>query len=64
MDIAEPAVVAQIAGRLQAVLERLADLSKTDEVTLDDVLARRREARAAAADPSTHPAGGGVHQGG
>jgi hypothetical protein len=53
MDLAEPSVVAQIAGRLQAVLKELAELSKGSEVGLEDVLAERRKARVAAAKPRT-----------
>jgi hypothetical protein len=45
MELAEPAVVAQIAGRLQAVLDRLAELSPAEEESLADVLAARRAAR-------------------
>jgi hypothetical protein len=46
LEIAEPSVSAQIAGRLQAVVGRLAELSKDREVTLDDALAERRARRA------------------
>jgi len=45
LEIAEPSVSAQIAGRLQAVVARLAELSKDREVTLDDALAERRARR-------------------
>jgi hypothetical protein len=53
MDAALPAVVAQIAGRLQDVLKELAELSRGEEVTLTDVLAERRAARVTAAKPQT-----------
>ena len=46
LSVADPAVSAQIAGRLQAVITRLADLSAPQEATLDDALAQRRKARA------------------
>jgi hypothetical protein len=44
MDLAEPAVVAQISGRLQAVLDRIAELDSAapPEVSeVDELLARR-----------------------
>jgi hypothetical protein len=56
MDRAEASFVAQIAGRLQAVLDRIAQLegSAIPEVSKVDELAnRRREAGAAAADSRT-----------
>jgi hypothetical protein len=53
LEIAEPSVSAQIAGRLQAVVARLAELSKDQEVTLDDALAERRARRTNAAVAST-----------
>lgn len=45
MDDAVPAVVAQIAGRLEAVLKRITELGGAQEATLDDVLAERRKMR-------------------
>jgi hypothetical protein len=59
MAIAEPAVVAQIAGRLQAVLRELADLGDAVEVNpLDDLAHRRarRESDSDAAAPARRPA--------
>jgi len=50
MTEAEPAVVAQIAGRLQAVMDRLDELSEPEEATPFDVLAARRQARLAGTD--------------
>jgi hypothetical protein len=53
MELAEPAVVAQIAGRLQAVLKELAELEVPEAVSASDEiaarLARRRAAAASAA---------------
>ena len=46
MDAAEPGVVAQIAGRLEAILKRITELGGAQEATLDDVLAERRKLRA------------------
>jgi hypothetical protein len=46
MDEAPPAVVAQISGRLEAVLKRITELGGAGEATLDDVLAERRKLRA------------------
>jgi len=46
MDIAEASVVAQISGRLEAVLKRITELGGAGEATLDDVLAERRQLRA------------------
>lgn len=46
MDEAPPAVVAQISGRLEAVLKRITELGGAGEVTLDDALAERRRMRA------------------
>jgi hypothetical protein len=46
MDEAPPAVVAQISGRLEAVLKRITELGGAGEVTLDDALAERRRLRA------------------
>jgi hypothetical protein len=53
MDEAPPAVVAQISGRLEAVLKRITELGGAGETTLDDVLAERRRLRA---DNSQRPA--------
>lgn len=47
MDVAEPSVVAQISGRLEAVLKRITELGGSQEVTLDDALAERRRQRSA-----------------
>lgn len=41
MDLAEPAVVAQVAGRLQAVLKELAEMHEPEASALDDLAARR-----------------------
>ena len=46
MDEAPPAVVAQISGRLEAVLKRITELGGVGEVSLDDALAERRRLRA------------------
>jgi hypothetical protein len=54
MDEAAPAVVAQIAGRLSAVLVELESLAVPQEVSALDELKRRRQDRlAATADGST-----------
>jgi hypothetical protein len=45
MDVAEPSVVAQIAGRLEGVLKRITELGGAKEASLDDVLAERRKLR-------------------
>jgi hypothetical protein len=45
MDEADPAVVAQIAGRLESVLKRLGEVRPAKKVTLDDALAARRASR-------------------
>ena len=52
MDRAGPSVVAQIAGRLQAVLDRIAELEAAapPEVSKVDELASRRESGVAASD--------------
>jgi len=47
--IAEPSVSAQIAARLQAVLSELAALKAPDERSASDDIARKRDARRAAA---------------
>ena len=50
MDEAPPAVVAQISGRLEAVLKRITELGGAGEATRDDVLAQRRAERARRTD--------------
>lgn len=57
MDAAEPAVIAQVAGRLEAVLKRISELRPARKETLDDVLAQRRAAREGGAVVSARPAG-------
>ena len=52
MDIAEPSVVAQISGRLEAVLKRITELGGAGEATLDDVLAERRRMRSQRSQPA------------
>jgi hypothetical protein len=55
IDLAEPAVVAQIAGRLQAVLDRLAELdaaSPPEVSSVDELLDRRRRSEAGATTSS------------
>ncbi len=47
MEVAEPAVVAQIAGRLQAVLTELATFPDAEEDAVDELVARRAARRAA-----------------
>jgi len=47
MDEAPPTVVAQVASRLQAVLERISELRPAGKVTLEDALAERRRRRTA-----------------
>lgn len=49
MDEAPPAVVAQIAGRLAAVLEEIDGLPDTEKVSPLDELDRRRQNRITAA---------------
>jgi hypothetical protein len=49
MDEAPPAVVAQIAGRLAAVLEEIDGLPDTQKVSPLDELDRRRQDRISAA---------------
>jgi hypothetical protein len=48
MELAEPAVVAQIAGRLQAVLKELAELEVPEAVSPSDEIAARLARRRAA----------------
>ena len=45
MDADNPAVVAQVSGRLESVLKRIAELDKGGKVTIDDALAKRRADR-------------------
>lgn len=59
LDEAEPNVIAQIAGRLQAVLRELAELPGERKVTKADELANRRKARLAAADAPAPAVGEG-----
>lgn len=47
MEMADPNVVPQIAGRLQAVLSELAGLPASKGSELDDLLARRAARRTA-----------------
>jgi hypothetical protein len=47
--VAEPNVSAQIAARLQAVLSELDGLAPNEQASASDDIARRREARRAAA---------------
>ena len=46
MDDAPATVVAQISGRLEAVLKRISELGPAKRETLDDALAQRRANRA------------------
>lgn len=50
MDLAEPSVVAQVAGRLQAVLKELDGLSGEVKGSDVDEIAKRRQNRLATAD--------------
>jgi hypothetical protein len=53
MDAAEPAVVAQISGRLQAVMDRIAELEAAAPVEVskvDELASKRRTPGAPAAD--------------
>jgi hypothetical protein len=53
MDAAEPAVVAQISGRLQAVMDRIAELERlapAEVSKVDELAAKRRKAGGAASD--------------
>jgi hypothetical protein len=59
MDSAEFSVLAQIAGRLSAVLAEL-DAMPTEEVSLSDQLAQRRADRRSAAKVASQAVGGGV----
>lgn len=56
MDEASPQVVAQVAARLQAVLERITELRPPVKESLTDVLAERRKLRA----ESRRSTGGGA----
>lgn len=53
MDAAEPSVVAQIAGRLQAVLKELAEMGGESKGSTIDEIAKRRQNRLAKTDTST-----------
>jgi hypothetical protein len=55
MDDAPPAVVAQIAGRLSAILIELAELGGARKVSSLDELDARRKDRLATAGVSTSP---------
>ena len=58
MAVAEPAVIAQIAGRLQHVIEAIAALpEEVVERSLEDELVARREARIAASKSGARAAG-------
>lgn len=59
MDDENNAVVAQVAGRLEAVLKRIAELDDGGKVTIEDALAKRRadRERAANAAPGARRAG-------
>ncbi len=46
LDVAEPSYSAQLAARLQAVLERIGELRPAEEETVEDALAARRAKRA------------------
>jgi hypothetical protein len=63
MGQAEPNVIAQIAGRLQAVMREIADLPVAEKVSKADELAARRKARRAAAARGTSAAGKGNKRG-
>ncbi len=52
MDDAPPAVVAQIAGRLAAILAEIDSIAATGERSLADELKQRRLDRIAAAQPA------------
>jgi hypothetical protein len=52
MDDAPPAVVAQIAGRLSAILAEIDGLAVAGERSLVDELKQRRADRLAAAEPA------------
>jgi len=56
MDDANPAIKAQLAGRLQAVLTQLADMPTTQGSALDD-LAKRRADRVSDAKPAVAATG-------
>lgn len=60
---ASPMVIAQVAGRLQAVLKELAELPVTKAVSKSDELASRRKARRATAGLSAPSGGEGVERG-
>ena len=62
MDEANPAIKAQLAGRLQAVLTQLADMPTTQGSALDD-LAKRRADRVSDAKPEVVATGKGRKRG-
>jgi len=55
MDAAEPSVVAQVAGRLAAVLAEIDSLPTAEVSFLDDLNSRRQDRLAASADQSPAP---------
>ncbi len=55
MDDAPPAVVAQIAARLSAVLVELEELAAPEKVSPLDELDQRRQGRGATPDAVAHP---------
>lgn len=59
MEGVDSKVVAQVAAQLRAVLKEIAGLPDAKVVSKADELARRREARLSAADPSASAAGEG-----
>jgi hypothetical protein len=59
MDNAEPNVIAQIAARLQAVIREIGELPDGKKVSKADELAARRKARRAAAADRASAAGEG-----
>ena len=60
MAVAEPNVIAQIAGRLSAVIREIAELPAAKKVSKADDLAARRNARRAAAAVAASAAGEGL----
>ena len=60
MDAAPPAVVAQIAGRLAAILAELEGMATGKVSTLDELASRRTDRLAEA--KASKPAGGQVRQ--
>jgi hypothetical protein len=55
LEAADPAVKAQLAGQLRAVLKDLSSLSDDREVSTADDLAKRRADRIAGADAAAPP---------